>query len=81
MVLDDFLDAKFAEEVVASYPTFGEAEKVGKAFSAVNEARKVQVTKYELFPDAVKRLADALKSPVTEDDLVATREEDAEARV
>jgi hypothetical protein len=62
-VLDDFLDPDFAREVANSYPSFEEAERMGFTFKAVNEHRKVQVTDYERFPAATKRLADALAAP------------------
>lgn len=61
--IDGFLESDFAIEAANSYPTFEDAAKVGRGFSAVNEHLKIQVTEYEHFPDPVKTLADALKSP------------------
>lgn len=60
--IDPFLDADFAREVAGAYPSFEQALQMGRSFSAVNEKRKVQVTDYEKFPGAVKRLADELSS-------------------
>lgn len=63
MKIDNFLDAKFADEVSAAYPKFETAVEMGSTFSAVNENRKVQVVDYAKFPSPVKRLSDALASP------------------
>lgn len=60
-VIDDFLDASFANHVFAAYPDYGQAKRMGGfEFLAVNEKLKVQVTDRNKFPDAVKTLADAL---------------------
>jgi hypothetical protein len=40
-----------AREVVAAYPSFDEALGRGRTFTTVNERKKVQITKAELFPD------------------------------
>lgn len=61
--IESFLEPGFAAEVVAAYPTYEEAKKLGFEFSAVNEKLKVQVTDSARFPSAVKRLSDALASP------------------
>lgn len=58
--IDDFLAPDFATELAASYPDHATAEQMGFAFQAVNEARKVQVTEYQKFPEPAKRLSDAL---------------------
>ena len=42
--IDNFLNEDFAEEVYQSFPSFQEAQQLGKEFSAVNEKKKVQVT-------------------------------------
>ena len=65
IAIDNFLDADFARELVAAYPTFEEAEKVGFQFKAVNENRKIQITEFEKFPDPVQRLSEALASEST----------------
>jgi hypothetical protein len=61
--IDNFLDPAFAEEVLASYPSFEDSVKVGRTFEAVNEYKKVQVTDSRLFPEPVARLNGALSSP------------------
>jgi 2OG-Fe(II) oxygenase superfamily len=58
--IDGFLEPAFLEKVVASYPTYDEARRQGREFSAVNEKLKVQVTDRDKFPDPVKQLADIL---------------------
>jgi hypothetical protein len=60
VVIDGFLEPGFAAEVAHSYPSYREAEKIGRSFKAVNEFRKTQVTDYQHFPGPVQRLADAL---------------------
>jgi hypothetical protein len=70
-VIDNFLDPDFAREVADSYPSFEEAERLGFTFKAVNEYRKVQVTDYDRFPAATKKLADALAAPSFMQDLEA----------
>ena len=61
--LDEFIDRDVARSIAAAYPSFEEAERVGKTFSAVNEKKKIQVTEYEAFPEPVKQLSDALSAP------------------
>lgn len=51
--IDNFLDAAFAEEVAAAYPSFEVALAQGKSFKAVNEKKKVQITDASRFPDPV----------------------------
>lgn len=63
IVIDGFLDAESARAVCDSYPSFEEASQRGRGFETVNEHLKVQVTEYEHFPEATKRLADALAAP------------------
>jgi len=60
--IDNFLVANFAEEVYQAFPSFNQAQKIGKEFSAVNEKRKVQVTDSTKFPPAIKKLSDLLAS-------------------
>lgn len=61
--IDNFLEPRFASKVAAAYPTFETATKHGKAFTALNERRKIQVTDAKLFPDEVEELNKALASP------------------
>jgi 2OG-Fe(II) oxygenase superfamily len=58
--IDGFLESSFLEQVVAAYPTYEDARRQGREFSAVNEKLKVQVTDRDKFPDPVRRLADVL---------------------
>ena len=60
--IDNFLVADFAEEVYQAFPSFNQAQELGKEFSAVNEKRKVQVTDSTKFPPAIKKLSDLLAS-------------------
>ena len=60
--IDNFLEPPFAEEVLASFPSFQEAEKIGKSFTAVNERNKVQITDSAKFPEPIMRLHQALAS-------------------
>jgi hypothetical protein len=61
--IDNFLEEHFANEVLASFPSYEEAQQVGKAFKGVNEKGKVQVTDSKLFAGPVQRLNDELASP------------------
>jgi 2OG-Fe(II) oxygenase superfamily len=61
--IDNFLDQGFAERILASFPSFEEAVKVGRSFEAVNEHRKVQVTDSSLFAEPIARLNRALADP------------------
>jgi hypothetical protein len=69
IVIDDFLDADFAREVTASYPTFESALERGFSFNFVNERKKVQVTDVSKFPEPVARLNEAISSPAFLDQL------------
>lgn len=69
MVIDNFLTPEAAAEVARSYPTFEQAKEQGFAFNFVNEQRKVQITDSAKFPDAVRRLNDAISSPQFRADL------------
>jgi hypothetical protein len=62
-MIDNFLDEDFANRVLAAYPTFEDALKQGKSFSAVNERGKVQVTDSALFAEPVAELNRTLASP------------------
>lgn len=63
IAIDDFLESDFSLEVANAYPTFDEAQGLGRRFEAVNERRKVQITNPGHFPPPVRRLHDALSSP------------------
>lgn len=69
LAVDNFLDPSFADELAVSYPSFDDALKSGRAFSAVNENLKVQVSDYEIFPEPAKRVADALRDSKFLEDL------------
>lgn len=60
--IDNFLTQSFAEEVYRSFPSFREAEAVGREFATVNEKKKVQITDATRFPPPVARLNDLLAS-------------------
>jgi hypothetical protein len=61
--VDNLLDLGFAKEAAAAYPAFEVALGQGRAFNAVNERRKVQVTDASLFPEPVLQLKKLLASP------------------
>jgi hypothetical protein len=61
--IDNFLDEQSALQVLAAFPSYDEAIKVGRSFAAVNEFRKVQVTDAALFAEPIGRLNAALASP------------------
>lgn len=60
---DNFLLPEAAATIESQFPSFEEAKRLGKGFSAVNERGKYQVTDSELFPAAIKHLHDELQSP------------------
>jgi hypothetical protein len=61
--IDNFLEAGFAERVLAAYPSYEEATRVGRSFHAVNEKGKVQVTDASSFPEPIAELNRALAGP------------------
>jgi hypothetical protein len=61
--IDNFLEESFANAVLSAYPTFEEATKVGRSFSAVNEKGKVQLTDSSKFAEPVAELNRTLASP------------------
>lgn len=63
VLIDDFLDADFAREVLHSWPSYEDAAKIGKKFRSINERNKVQVTDSSQFPPAIQELNEALASP------------------
>lgn len=60
--IDNFLDETFANEIYESFPTFQEAEKIGKGYTNVNEKRKIQITDSTKFAPAIKKLNNLLAS-------------------
>ncbi len=61
--IDNFLDESFANTVLEAYPTFEQAAKLGKSFSAVNEKGKIQVTDSSKFAEPIAELNRTLASP------------------
>jgi hypothetical protein len=61
--IDNFLEESFAREVCASYPSYEEAVKVGRVFTAVNEKKKVQLTDSSSFAEPIAELNRTLASP------------------
>lgn len=61
--IDGFLDDTFADEIVASLPTYEDLKAQGKMFNAVNEKGKVQFTDASKFPAPVARLHEELSCP------------------
>jgi hypothetical protein len=58
--IDGFLEKEFAHRVLAAFPSYDEAMKIGKMFSAVNEKGKVQLTDASKFAEPVAQLNAAL---------------------
>ena len=61
--IDDFLEAEFANDIYQSFPSYLEAQQMGRNFSAVNEKKKIQITDANKFPEAILRLHHLLASP------------------
>ena len=61
--IDDFLKPEIARNIVASYPTFANAEHQGLSFDAVNERKKIQICDSRKFSAPVAELNDFLASP------------------
>ena len=61
--IDNFLEPDFAEQVYRSFPSFDDAVKAGRLFSAVNEKGKVQITDSSKFPGPVAALNRELNGP------------------
>ena len=61
--IDDFLEPQSAEQVLAAFPSYEEALKVGRSFSAVNERGKVQVTDSQKFAAPLAELNRELAAP------------------
>ena len=60
--IDNFLEPEFAEECRLSFPSFADAEKMGRKFSAVNEKNKVQITDSSKFAPPLQKLNNVLSS-------------------
>jgi Rps23 Pro-64 3,4-dihydroxylase Tpa1-like proline 4-hydroxylase len=61
--IDNFLDEVFAEQVHDAFPSFEEAARIGRMFSAVNEKKKIQVTDKTRFAEPIAKLNQALADP------------------
>jgi hypothetical protein len=61
--IDNFLEPSFADQVLAAYPTYEEANKIGRSFTAVNEKNKVQVTDSSRFAEPIAELNRTLAAP------------------
>src|SRR5450631_2525828 len=67
--IENFLEPAIAKQVAAAYPSFDEALNQGRTFTALNERKKVQITKAELFAPPIARLNEALASTLFLSDL------------
>jgi hypothetical protein len=63
IMIDNFLPVDEAKAVVAAFPDFHSALKLGETFKTVNERKKVQVSDYKKFSAPVAELNEALASP------------------
>ncbi len=61
--IDNFLEAAFADEVLAAFPSYDEAQRLGTSFHAVNERKKIQITDSTQFPPAILKLHQLMASP------------------
>jgi hypothetical protein len=61
--IDNFLEESFADRVLSAFPSYQEATKVGREFSAVNEYKKVQVTDASSFAEPIAELNQTLAAP------------------
>jgi Rps23 Pro-64 3,4-dihydroxylase Tpa1-like proline 4-hydroxylase len=61
--IDNFLEETFADEIYNAFPSFGDAQKIGREFSTVNEQKKIQITDASKFPSAIAKLNQLLASP------------------
>lgn len=60
LCVDDILDAQFAQEVWAAFPSYQEARQSGREFATVNEKRKIQITDFRKFPAPIRELHELL---------------------
>ena len=62
-MIDNFLDEKFANEILASFPSFDEAKELGsKTANSVNEQNKYQVCDSSYFKPPLLKLHELLQS-------------------
>jgi Rps23 Pro-64 3,4-dihydroxylase Tpa1-like proline 4-hydroxylase len=61
--IENFLEPKEVELIAASFPSFEDALENGQTFKTVNERKKIQITKSELFPAPIANLNEALAAP------------------
>jgi Rps23 Pro-64 3,4-dihydroxylase Tpa1-like proline 4-hydroxylase len=61
--IENFLEPQAAELIAASFPSFEVALGKGQTFKTVNERKKIQITRSELFPSPIISLNEALASP------------------
>lgn len=61
--IDNFLQEEFADRVLAAFPSYQEAVRMGRTFATVNESRKVQVTDASRFAEPIAQLNQALATP------------------
>jgi hypothetical protein len=61
--LDSFFHPDFAEAVAGAFPSYDDAQKVGRTFSTVNERKKVQVTDSGEFAAPITGLNRMLAAP------------------
>ena len=61
--IDGFLDDESAERVLDAFPSYEDALKMGKTFTAVNERGKVQLTDSSKFAEPVAELNRDLAAP------------------
>lgn len=69
--IDNFLDGEFAKRVARGFPSFAEAQSMGRSFNALNEKGKVQVTDSSKFAPAVLALHELLISAAFIDEVSA----------
>jgi hypothetical protein len=60
--IDDLFDPTFARAVAAAYSSFEVTLAKGRAFKAINERKKVQITEASVFPGPVAQLNKLLAS-------------------
>lgn len=60
--IDNFFDEDFANEIHAAFPSFQEAQNLGREFSAVNEQKKIQICDSTKFSPAIAKLNQLLAS-------------------
>lgn len=60
--IDNFLDEEFANEIYNAFPSFHDAQKIGREFSTVNEQKKIQITEASKFSPPIVKLNQLLAS-------------------